>query len=1352
MKLLLLFIALIAVISAADVAEIQYADCVVTPVGSAKISGVIEIAKASANDYKFAFNLQGESLTAVHSVFIHKWGDISSASSAGEVYNPDNTPALDCPTAAAYPAGSIGFVNATDTPNKVNSVLSLSKTQMSGANSIVGRALSIYSGYNCTDLPSAGTKIGQCVIGVGDYSKVAESSPVFPFVNVTGFPVSNNTANNELGSGTIALICKPVGTVNAAEPLGGTVFIKSATDSSDVTITAAITGINTAPTNPHGLHIHTWGDIRQNDAMAIGGHWKKNASQIHNLPPNNTREWGDLGNICTFHTDGNAYYRFTTNYFPTSGFANPIGRSIAVHKLRDEGDPAKLGGLRIGQCVLGLYDATATAPVSIPTGVTVPDIPICAPPAPNTTTTGDTSTTTGSASSVFVNFALIIASILARPDIAKYLTPYQKKLIREDEKKLTKKEARKKQIQLEKQNKLKGNKESKSRLQILEEKIHYYEQLDEALKPLIDDPREKYKNEILLLRTQKEREINNSMRYGEFDKNIEITNKELNILFGGDSDSVVNSMKTKSNPMERTVVEFYDIDGKPCIGVVLSIHNENFYTIQRLRLQNSDEEENDGIQSDVVTVSKMEVMYHWYNHFNSIYSMSIEDLINLESEYQKNSFKLNSEINSRIFNLLFNDKTRKRYQITSVSLSKLIYQTEKPTLLQVFSAFKYIASSPFFIKPPTKLNNKIDDGIKENQRQQQKGYLLVSKYSSIKEFTKKVNQFIKQKQSNNSSSKTSFIEMINSRDAYFLNILFNLSISPIDFLSNRTHQLVFNQLGLEPSPESAQNLLKELGFLVDQATGNQTLFTQEVIDQCQDILDHPERYPDPLENIRRTFDLTTIAIDPQNIICVDDAISIAPDDPNSDLLQIFVHTVDISRWIQPGGLLYKCAMLNAKTYYLPQGTFGMLPDFFVRQKSLKTSPVKTNTTDQTDNNENETKPPEIQPAHAITLMLNFSKKDYSLHSYNIFPTRIPKIVQLSQDEATLFIRDALKEPDNSKLSTGHLVLKRLYEFTQKRSQYRDSNLKDLYHYGRHKITFHQTKIHKNNPRKGRADIRFRKRNYNKANEIIDEILSTSDDAYTNFFQMNQLHGFYKLRGQINLSPVLPSQSFTAITSPMRNFSHLISQLQLCSMIQNQKPIFSWNDLSSFGYDLIETLQDKVAYKTESTKYYIFKLISDYIEKQKEEYYQPKKYPTLYGKVTAINKVTNTFSIHLPMFNYIGDAIISTEKTEKTKPLQTNIETNNDNNLNQNEDTELFKLGDYVSVSDNGREFYRIASETIKLSQEAELLKSIMENGIYNGIDHYALPFSVDYENNIYNTIERIVNDDLSNAIGSRMGI
>tara|TARA_A100001015_G_C15042784_1_gene740976 strand:+ start:5078 stop:5575 length:498 start_codon:yes stop_codon:yes gene_type:complete len=124
-------------------------------------------------------------------------------------------------------------------------------------------------------------------------------------------------------------------------------------ESDGVRVTAILTGLT--PNSKHGVHIHEFGDIRdQKLGKSAGSHYNPDKLP-HGLPPSPHRHPGSFGNLVA-NKEGEAKFDFLDHTITVNGHKNPIiGRSVVVHKNEDTGaQPAGNAGPRIGVGVIGI--------------------------------------------------------------------------------------------------------------------------------------------------------------------------------------------------------------------------------------------------------------------------------------------------------------------------------------------------------------------------------------------------------------------------------------------------------------------------------------------------------------------------------------------------------------------------------------------------------------------------------------------------------------------------------------------------------------------------------------------------------------------------------------------------------------------------------------------------------------------------------------------------------------------------------------------------------------------------------------------------------------------------------------
>lgn len=115
-------------------------------------------------------------------------------------------------------------------------------------------------------------------------------------------------------------------------------------------ITGVVSGLGDS--TPHGMHIHSYGDISSPDGKGTGGHY--NPDEVdHALPAEgggNSRHVGDLKNL---YPDGKGVATF--DYTLDVDLIDIAGRGIIVHAAEDDGgQPTGNAGARLAQCVLGI--------------------------------------------------------------------------------------------------------------------------------------------------------------------------------------------------------------------------------------------------------------------------------------------------------------------------------------------------------------------------------------------------------------------------------------------------------------------------------------------------------------------------------------------------------------------------------------------------------------------------------------------------------------------------------------------------------------------------------------------------------------------------------------------------------------------------------------------------------------------------------------------------------------------------------------------------------------------------------------------------------------------------------------
>ncbi|KYQ90911.1 hypothetical protein DLAC_07784 [Tieghemostelium lacteum] len=855
------------------------------------------------------------------------------------------------------------------------------------------------------------------------------------------------------------------------------------------------------------------------------------------------------------------------------------------------------------------------------------------------------------------------------PNIIKSLSKTEKKLLSQEEKKVRQNENRMlkaMKIKRDKEKMKRENQESKLRI-----KIESYNQLPPELKILIPNPEIELQKLYHKYDGDKGSDSATSTTVTPVqDPNTPLTKdqinkKQLSILFGKEDEVEVDSEENDQvySNLVSQVLEYVDEDGAVQIGVIKDdgVNGGFEYTVLQLV-----RDENGQYKYTIVQVHKLEVISKWKPE----YSTSINELINLDTSYQKKIFEHQNQASLNQLHQLKNIfKPNKKLHFTSVEAAKVLYTTLNPTLKEVYQTHKYLSTHPELGKSEDReIGYSFFDVVSEN----------------LDNFVKKVKQILQKKHLKDSvngfEGKRSLMDFLSEDDIYFINCIHQYSMAPFDMFPNKIHRKILKKLNLEVSPKSARGLLINMGFEFNNE--NTFLYTKELLERVDDIVHHPERYPDPLAGIRREFTLPVIAIDPMSALGIDDAFSVEVDDK---FFRIYVHITDLTRWIKYQDILYKSAMISVKSWYLPLGTFHMFPIPFVLHCSLSNN-GKT-------------------PAHAITLKLNFDKDSQELKNYEIYPTTLPPVTQLSLEQATEFIDQSLHS--NEDISPGHTILKDLYSFTQKRSQFRQEIQRNYDRYGRLPTNRSHVRVIE---LKKTPTVLFKNKFYNKAQELVDEVLSSADDAFSDYFQRNNAYAFYRYRGTMFFQKLTKTSSFVAVTSPLRNFTHLYSQFQLVSLLQDKKLLFQWEDISKIGNNIISSLKLKQYFQSAITNHFLLKLIANHLEKQKESTSKsdPDKKPELVGKVISITESTKTFSIHFPTFKYSANASLSSgvpkthvPKNKKQQPLSL------DNASDATPFTFPFKVGDYVVVT---VEYFNLEKQLIQLKFKELIDQSQIVNG------------------------------------------
>jgi Cu-Zn family superoxide dismutase len=134
----------------------------------------------------------------------------------------------------------------------------------------------------------------------------------------------------------------------ATQTTGTLVFIQA---NNGVDIQVSLAGLTPGQ---HGLHIHTYGDARAQDATSAGGHYNPYNTQ-HAAPTAIAHHIGDLGNI-TANADGVVVSKYTIRDLSLNGPMSIVGRSVIIHAEADDfrSQPSGAAGKRIAQGIIGI--------------------------------------------------------------------------------------------------------------------------------------------------------------------------------------------------------------------------------------------------------------------------------------------------------------------------------------------------------------------------------------------------------------------------------------------------------------------------------------------------------------------------------------------------------------------------------------------------------------------------------------------------------------------------------------------------------------------------------------------------------------------------------------------------------------------------------------------------------------------------------------------------------------------------------------------------------------------------------------------------------------------------------------
>eukprot|EP00026_Physarum_polycephalum_P008563 Phypoly_transcript_08651.p1 GENE.Phypoly_transcript_08651~~Phypoly_transcript_08651.p1 ORF type:complete len:416 (+),score=68.97 Phypoly_transcript_08651:206-1453(+) len=413
MKVLLVLCAVLALASAASVGIAHLKGTTNDP----NIDGLAYFVQVDDTHHWVWVNINGITVNAsgTHGLHVHAFGDITDpqANSAGGHFVGGGNGTHACEDVSPRHEGDMGNWQATNGTITGNKTLDLLAT--TGNTSIIGKAVVLHQlADDCKTQPTgaSGTRIAVGVIGIAD--------PTYLPAEVVAAAGGAFTSNAAISADSTVLkavaVLTPTTASSVLTNVHGTVTFEQDTNG-QVTVTGMFTGLPSG--KGWGLHIHTYADYYTGSVVngtAAGGHFELNGNP-HGAPTNLTRHSGDLGNICSYDSAGNAYYKWTMTdaRFTLNGANNILGRNLIIHDQYDTMVPSSVFGQRAAQGVIGVLNNTAANVVTIPTSVTVSD-PLCASVVPtNAPTAAPTAAPTSSSSIValcYVTLLVLLAVVL----------------------------------------------------------------------------------------------------------------------------------------------------------------------------------------------------------------------------------------------------------------------------------------------------------------------------------------------------------------------------------------------------------------------------------------------------------------------------------------------------------------------------------------------------------------------------------------------------------------------------------------------------------------------------------------------------------------------------------------------------------------------------------------------------------------------------------------------------------------------------------------------------------------------------------------------------------------------------
>lgn len=370
---------LLALIFCCQLATSQfYGVANLTPTGlgaSYNVSGYVSFYQATAGGtVDVTVNLTGNLQPRLFAIHVHTFGDLTfrdNGTSVASHYVGQGNTTHGCPEFQndTRHEGDMGNFLATSTG--IVGFKTLDLLTLSGNYSIIGRAVVLHMNQdNCT-IPPTG--------GAGNYI-------AFGAIGIQNVSTSNAAVNNDSSITSAIAILYPTFLASnycTSPSCYATVYLSQT--STGISFSAAVYGLTNS--TPHGIHVHTFGDLSTpNNGLSVGGHWNPTGA-THALPGTTPRHLGDLGNVQSFDGNGVGYYQASFSTDEVGTLSSIMGRGVVIHALNDKGngngcDQAGGSGSRILWGVIGAQNSAVAGSVSVPAAVTINNTYIAMPCVP----------------------------------------------------------------------------------------------------------------------------------------------------------------------------------------------------------------------------------------------------------------------------------------------------------------------------------------------------------------------------------------------------------------------------------------------------------------------------------------------------------------------------------------------------------------------------------------------------------------------------------------------------------------------------------------------------------------------------------------------------------------------------------------------------------------------------------------------------------------------------------------------------------------------------------------------------------------------------------------------------------